>query len=503
LIASAWKAGLTPDDEQARYPIVNIRPFESENQYMAVTVHSDGKKYLLVKGSTDKLLAMSTSMWTTEGQRPLDVPVVQEWQRRLSLEALRVISFAYKEIREEEMVFDDSIYHDCVYAGMQGMYDPPRQEAKLAIEDCKTAGIKVIMITGDHKETAGAIAQKLALSDDKIEMISGAELDQIDDKRLRGVCDETEVYARVSPTHKLRIVKQLQARNHIVAMTGDGVNDAPALKAANIGIAMGSGTDVAKEASSMVVMDDNFASIVTAVRYGRVIFDNLRHIILFILSTSFGGVLTLAMSIFLGMPLPLLPAQLLWINLVTDGISTFPLAYEKEHGNVMTRSPRPPNAGLIPGNMLFTIIFAGIIMMFGTLAVYQWALHTYGYFDVLGDLQNAPLTKARTMAFVTLALFQIWNVHNSRSIDSSLFQIGAFSNKPLLMIGVVSLTLQTMAIHVPGLNVLMRATPLEAHEWLICISVSLSIVVLVEVKKLLTRVWKRTNGQRPVVYTGA
>jgi P-type Ca2+ transporter type 2C len=500
LISSAWKGGLLPDDEQGLYPIINIRPFESENQYMAITVRSEGKKYLLVKGSTDKLLAMSSSMWTEDGQIELDEDLVQEWQHKLSLQALRVISFAYREIREDEMVYDDSTYHDCVYVGMQGMMDPPRQEVKDAIKDCKTAGIKVIMITGDHKETAGAIAEELQLTDadGRVDLMTGAELDETSDKRLRALCDETEVYARVSPMHKLRIVKQLQARNHIVAMTGDGVNDAPALKAANIGIAMGSGTDVAKEASSMVVMDDNFASIVSAVRYGRVIFDNLRHIILFILATSFGGVLTLTMSIALGMPLPLLPAQLLWINLVTDGISTFPLAYEKEHGNVMVRPPRAPNAGLIPGNMLFTIIFAGIIMMFGTLAVYHWALQEYGYFDVIGDLQNGPLMKARTMAFVTLALFQIWNVHNSRSLDSSLFQIGLFSNKPLLFIGVASLSLQTAAIHVPGLNFLMRTTPLEAHEWIICISVSLSIVALVEIKKLLVRIWQPSPGKLAV-----
>jgi Ca2+-transporting ATPase len=405
-----------------------------------------------------------------------------------------VISFAYREVREDEMVYDDSVYHDLVYVGMQGMYDPPREEVKDAIKDCKTAGVKVIMITGDHKETAGAIARQLELSDERIDMMSGVELDNTSDKRLRALCDETEVYARVSPTHKLRIINQLQARNHIVAMTGDGVNDAPALKAANIGIAMGSGTDVAKEASSMVVMDNNFASIVTAVRYGRVIFDNLRHIILFILSTSFGGVLTLTMSIVLGMPLPLLPAQLLWINLVTDGISTFPLAYEKEHGNVMLRAPRPPNAGLIPGNMLFTIVFAGLIMMLGTLAVYQWALEEYGYFQVIGDLQNAPLAKAQTMAFVTLALFQIWNVHNSRSLNSSLFQIGPFSNKPILIVMLVSLSLQTAAIHVPILNTLMRATPLELQEWIICISVSLSIIVLIESKKLLVYFWHRSGA---------
>ncbi|MAT38096.1 MAG: ATPase [Ectothiorhodospiraceae bacterium] len=493
LITSAWKAGLDPDEEQKNFPIVNIRPFESENQYMAVTVRSEGKKILLVKGSTEKLLDMCATMWTNGGEVPLERESVIDDMQSLTSQAYRVIGFAYKVIDESVMVYDDDAYHDCVFVGMQGMYDPPREEAKKAIAECKSAGVKVIMITGDHKETATAIAKELKLSDERVDMLTGADVEKLTDKRLRALSDETEVYARVSPEHKLRIVKQLQARDHIVAMTGDGVNDAPALKAANIGIAMGSGTDVAKEASSMVVIDDSFASIVEAVRHGRVIFDNLRHIILFILATSLGGVLTLLFSIVLGMPLPLLPAQLLWINLVTDGISTFPLAYEKEHGNVMTRRPRPPDAGLIPGNMVITILFAGIIMMFGTLGLYEWALHEYGYFNVIGDLQAAPLAKARTLAFVTLALFQIWNVHNSRSLNSSLFQIGPFGNKPLIIVGFVSLTLQVAAIHVPGLNVLLRATPLTMHEWLLCIAVSLSIVFLVEFKKLLIRMWRSTT----------
>jgi len=489
LLASAGKAGWNLRELRDNHPIVNIRPFESELQYMAVTVREDGKKLLLVKGSTERILAMCDRMQTADGITGLDEKRVKDRVADLSSKALRVIAFAWKELGEDEKVTDDSVYHGCVFAGLQGMYDPPREAAKQAIAACKTAGIKVIMITGDHRETARAIAEELRLDDEQIDVLTGAELEKLSDKRLRALSDMTEVYARVSPMHKLRIVKQLQKRRHIVTMTGDGVNDAPALKAANIGVAMGAGTDVAKEASSMVVMDNSFASIAAAVRYGRVIFDNLRHIILFILSTSFGGVLTLTASILAGMPLPLLPAQLLWINLVTDGISTFPLAYEKEHGDVMKRPPRPPNAGLVPKEMLFTIIFAGIIMMLGTLGVYKWALATYGYGVLAPELQGFPLEKARSMAFVTLALFQIWNVHNSRAVHSSLFEIGVFANKPLLIVMFVSLSLQAAAIHVPGLNTLLRAVPLNLQEWLICIGTSMSIVLLIELKKLLVRRW--------------
>ncbi|MDT8324464.1 MAG: HAD-IC family P-type ATPase, partial [Bacteroidota bacterium] len=489
LLASAAKGGLDVAALSARFPVVNLRPFESELQYMAVTVRADGRKLLLVKGSTERVLTMCTRMQTADGEAAVDADGVQADAATLASDALRVIAFAWREIPEDATVFDDDSYRDCVFAGLQGMYDPPREEARQAVEDCRRAGIKVIMITGDHRDTARAIARQLRLDDEQIDVLTGAEVEKMSDKRLRALSDMTEVYARVSPMHKLRIVRQLQQRDHIVAMTGDGVNDAPALKAANIGVAMGAGTDVAKEASSMVVMDNNFSSIAAAVRHGRVIFDNLRHIILFVLSTSFGGVLTLTASILAGMPLPLLPAQLLWINLVTDGISTFPLAYEKEHGDVMRRPPRPANAGLVPKEMLVTILIAGIIMMLGTLGVYQWALSTYGYYSVTPDLQGFPLEKARSMAFVTLALFQIWNVHNSRSVHSSLLHIGPFSNRPLLLIMLVSLTLQVAAIHIPGLNTLLRVAPLTVAEWMICVGTSLSIVLLIEVKKLLARLW--------------
>jgi Ca2+-transporting ATPase len=497
LLASAAKAGFDAQELAASFPIINIRPFESELQYMAVTVHEEGRKLLLVKGSTERILSMCDRMQGIEGPVPIDAPGIAADAAELSSEALRVIAFAWKEIPEEETVFDDTTYHHCVFAGMQGMYDPPREEVRQAITDCKNAGIKVIMITGDHRDTAKAIAEKLKLDDEQIDVLTGTDLDKMSDKRLRALSDMTEVYARVSPMHKLRIVRQLQERSHIVTMTGDGVNDAPALKAANIGVAMGAGTDVAKEASSMVVIDNNFASIAAAVRYGRVIFDNLRHIILFVLSTSFGGVLTLTASILAGMPLPLLPAQLLWINLVTDGISTFPLAYEKEHGDVMRRPPRPVSAGLVPKEMLISILFAGIIMMLGTLGIYQWALNTYGYNTLTPDLQGFPLEKARSMAFVTLALFQIWNVHNSRSVHSSLFTIGFFSNRPLLVIMLVSLTLQVAAVHLPGLNDLLRVVPLSVKEWLICVGSSLSIILLIELKKLLARRWTVTHGPAP------
>jgi len=493
LIVAARKAGLDHDLESRQFPVVDIRPFESENQYMAMTTYSDGGKYLLIKGSTERILDMSSRMWTERGEIPVDRAAIEAQASQMAEEALRVIAFAYREIGEHEEVFDDGVYRDCIFVGLQGMYDPPREEARKAVAACKEAGIKVVMITGDHKDTAKAIASQLKLDEDRIDVVTGAELEKMSDADLLERSHSTEVYARVSPMHKLRIVKALQGRKHIVAMTGDGVNDAPALKAADIGVAMGSGTDVAKEAASMVVADDNFASIASAVRYGRVIFDNLRHIVLFVLATSLGGVLTVASSILAQFPLPLLAAQLLWINLVTDGISTFPLAYEKEHGNVMRRPPRASNAGLVPAHMVVSIVIAGIVMMIGTLFVYKWALQTYSFYQVTPELRELALMKSRSMAFVTLALFQIWNVHNSRSATQSLFTIGFATNRPVLLIMLVSLTLQVLAIHLPGLNDLLHVTPLTINEWLMCTGVSLSIIVVIEIRKLFGR--KLSSGK--------
>jgi len=493
ILVGAIKAGMDPDSLVSIYAVTSIRPFESELQYMAVTVRHGEKQYLFVKGSVERILEMCDTVYGDDGRRILDAAEMYARAESLSARALRIIATAWREIPKDVTTTDEHIYQGLTFAGFLAMYDPPREEVKLAVDNCKMAGIKVIMITGDHRDTAKAIAEQLSLHDEQIDVLTGSELDRMSDKELYAACEMTEVFARVSPMHKLRIIKALQERKHIVTMTGDGVNDAPALKAANIGVAMGAGTDVAKEAASMVVIDNSFASIAEAVRYGRIVFDNLRHIILFILSTSLGGVLTLMASILAGMPLPLLPAQLLWINLVTDGISTFPLAYEKEHGDVMRRPPRPVNASLISKEMLFTILFAGIIMMLGTLGVYNWALEYYGYNDVVQDLKGFPLLKAQTMAFVTLALFQIWNVHNSRSLHSSILRIGPFSNLPLLFIMFVSLTLQVLAVHLPGLNTLLRVTPLNAHEWIICVGTSLSIVLLIEVKKLLQRHWTNSH----------
>ncbi|MDQ1265177.1 MAG: family hydrolase, partial [Bacteroidota bacterium] len=328
------------------------------------------------------------------------------------------------------------------------------------------------------------------------------EIDNLSDDELFKRIPDIDVFARVAPHHKFRIVKQLQAHGNLVAMTGDGVNDAPALKQADIGVAMGSGTDVAKESAQMVLMDDNFASIVQAVRRGRVILHNLQHILIYILATSFGGLLTIAVSVLAGMPLPLLPAQLLWVNLVTDGTSTVPLAFEKEHGNVMVFPPRRKGSSLITKAIIKRIIFAGILMMLGTLGVYYIFIQDIMHLSVI-DINNKPVykliyMKAQTVAFCILAFYQIWNVQNSRSIDRSLFfglpysnhgkldRIGITQNKILLGIMLLALVLQIAAVELPFMNIVFNTIPLNFIEWLLVITVSFSIIILVEISKYIS-----------------
>jgi Ca2+-transporting ATPase len=358
------------------------------------------------------------------------------------------------------------------------------------------------MITGDNIRTAKAVAKSVGIAPEKEVPVgmTGVELDRIDDDELYKVVPDVDVYARVAPEHKFRIIKQLQKRGNISAMTGDGVNDAPALKQADIGVAMGSGTDVAKEAASMVLMDDNFAIIVNAVRRGRIVLENLKHIIMYILSTSFGGLLTIATSVMIGFPLPMLAAQLLWVNLVTDGTSTFPLAFEKEHGNVMVFPPRKRKEPLVQGLMIFRMIISGIIMMLGTLFIFYYYNHLDGV-----SAQDA-LDKARTMAFCTLAFFQIWNVQNSRSMERSLFfklpfsknekydRIGFTKNRILFGVMFLAIFLQVIAVELPFMNTLLKTVNIDWIDWLVVISVSFSIIIFIEIEKWIEAVLNRKKN---------
>ena len=340
-------------------------PFESEYQMMAVRALYKNEDCVFAKGAPEQILSKCSTMMDEQGNRiPINIEYLKDIVNKFSQKGLRVLALAGIQKNEIGNITIENL-KDMTFVGFAGIEDSIRPEAVEAVQKCYAAGIRVIMITGDYSKTAQAVAKAVGIAPDKEipVAITGQELDKMSDDDLFEKVDEIDVYARVAPTHKFRIVKQLQRKGNIVAMTGDGVNDAPALKQADIGVAMGTGTDVAKETAHMVLMDDNFATIVKAIRRGRVVLHNLQHIILYILATSFGGILTIATSVLLGLPLPILPAQLLWINLVTDGTSTFPLAFEKEHGNVMVFLPRKKDAPLITRAMFIRMIIAGFIMM--------------------------------------------------------------------------------------------------------------------------------------------
>ncbi len=494
MIAAAEKTGLA-DVARTRWSSSVLLPFESERMFMISEIDDGSERYLLAKGSVERLLEMCSSQARQEGIRPLDRDWIIERQRQFSRRGLRVIATAYRPVDSPDTFDPATDLHDFVFAGLHGIEDPPREEARSAIVDAHHAGIKVVMITGDHATTAASIARQLDLSDGaEIRTIQSTELESMSDDDLYERVGRTDVYARVAPEHKLRIVRQLQKHHQVVAMTGDGVNDAPALKQADIGVAMGSGTDVAKEASAMVVQDDNFATIVSAIRYGRVMFRNLQHMVLYVLCTSTGGVLTLAASVLLGFPLPVMALQLLWINLVTDGTSTIPLAYEKEHGDIMCEPPRHRHEGLLNWQMGERIIGAGLVMMFGTLIAFELVLGDYHSTALSNDIPADALLHARTVAFTTLALFQIWNVHNSRAVSHSLFRIGLLSNKPLLAVTFLAVGLQVAAVELPFMHPFMQTTNLTAKQWALCLGISGSLVVLIEFRKWIGRMFHRARA---------
>lgn len=473
-------------------------PFESENQFMAVDVKHGDERYLTVKGSGVSVIERSKYMLDPEGNIvEIDRNIISRQIIKYSDNGLRVIAMAYKDFDGKDRYEVEDI-SDLIFIGLVGIEDAVREEAVEAVNNCYSAGVKVVMITGDHIRTASAIAKSVGIGKDKEKIIAilGREIDSMTDEELFEKVPNIDVYARVAPEHKFRIVKQLQKHDKVIAMTGDGVNDAPALKQADIGVAMGSGSDVAKEASHMVLMDDNFATIVKAIRRGRIILSNLKHILLYILSTSFGGLLTIASSVLVGYPLPILPAQLLWINLVTDGTSTFPLAFEKEHGDVMRQKPRKKDAPLVPREFVFRIAFAGFLMMLGTIAIFHFSAE-----DIFNPSLD-ELARSRTLAFSTLAFFQIWNVQNSRSYDRSLFfnlpynktdkldRISPFRNPTLLLVMLLAIALQVSAVEIPIMNTLLNTVPLSMDDWLNVMTYSFSIIIFVEIAKYINALLK-------------
>jgi len=483
LLSVAGKAGLWLSDLVADYSMLEELPFDSNRKRMSTIWRGPhGGLTAYVKGAPDVVVGLCTRIQDNGRARPA---TAADRERLLSLnhqladEAMRVLAVAYRDLEEkfaEPTV--DQVERELVFAGLMAMKDPPRSEAKEAIATARRAGLEVVMITGDHKSTAVAIAKELELYGDGDIAFTGSELDEIDDERLTEIVEKIRVYARVSPEHKLRIVRAWGKRGHIVAMTGDGVNDAPALKEADIGIAMGiTGTDVSKEASDMILTDDNFASIVAAVEEGRAIFDNIRRFIHFLLSCNIGELLAMFLASLLGLPLPLLPIQILWVNLATDSLPALALGVEPAEPGGMERPPRPPSEGVITKRIASVMLMQGTVIGLLTLGAF-----VFEYFVMGGSVE-----RARVVAFSTTIFAQNVHAFNVRSNRYSVFKLGLFTNPWLLVaFGVVILS-ELAVIYVPFLQPIFKTMPLGAQDWALVVTLGLMPLVVVEIIKLIGR----------------
>lgn len=461
LLVVAGKAGLRKEDLERTHPLIEEIPFDSERKMMTMIRRSGGTGMAYVKGAPDILLSQCTDYATAEGEvRALTGVIhaaIDSANQQFAQQALRVVALAQRRFDPKPEAFQaGEVERQLVFIGLAAMKDPLRPEVKVAVGRCRQAGIVTVMITGDHKETALAIAREAGFPSGPMQALSGLELNALNEAELAGrVCD-LSVYARVSAEHKLRIVKAWRARGAVVAMTGDGVNDAPAVREADIGIAMGmTGTDVTKEASDMVVTDDNFASIAAAVEEGRSIYDNIRKAVHYLLSCNLSEVLVMLGSTLLGWPLPLLPIHILWINLITDGFPALALAVDPKDPDVMKRPPRDPRARLLDRKRFVAVCLQGTVMAASTLAVFGMSLL------ILKD--EVPF--ARTMTFTTLVLVQLLHAFSCRHERYSLFQIGLMTNRALLGAVVLSALLQAGILVSPWGEAIFNVVPLRADEW--------------------------------------
>jgi P-type Ca2+ transporter type 2C len=488
LIVAAAKADQHRENIERKYPRIDEIPFSSKTKYMA-TFHElpdeKGRVRVFVKGAPERVIALSSELRQDDENHALDETQEQAWNdsaQEMASQGLRVLGLAYRDIMREEIPEIKRRIADnervMILHALAGMIDPARPEVPEAIDRARRARIRVIMATGDHKLTAEAIAREIGILSDGGQVLVGDEVEAMSDDQLDAAVVNTPVFARVSPEHKHRMVEALRRHGEVVAMTGDGVNDAPALKAAEIGIAMGiTGTDVTKETAEMVLTDDNFASIVNAVEEGRVVFENIRKVVKLLIATNFGEILTILTSIILLPPgdLIFLPVQILWVNLVTDGVLDITLALEPKEGDVMDREPRRPNARIVNPEILRNTVFVAIFMAVGTLSIFFSAYN------------NGEIIFARTMAFTTLAMFQVFNALNCRSRDKSVFQLGFFTNPYLIAAMAVSVILQVGVTLIPFMQTALQTTPLSLLNWVTIVAVASTVFIADELRKLVHR----------------
>jgi len=494
LIVAAEKAGMSHAALEPDFPRVGEVPFDSTSKRM-VTLHRtpQGTTVAFVKGSPGTLLAASGAQVRAAGVMPLTSDDRVRWDeinQQLAGAALRLLGLAYRELPEG---YNEGDYaRDLIFVGLVGMIDPLREEAKAAIATCRVAGIRTVMITGDQQPTAAEIARQLGIDRDPqgrpLQTVHGRELTDLDAAGWQRVVAETAVFARVSPKHKLQIVEALQAQGHIVAMTGDGVNDAPALKKADIGVAMGiKGTDVAKETADMVITDDNFATIVGAVEQGRIIYANILRFIHYLFSCNFSEILTVFIAIMIGWSLPLGPLQILWLNMITDIFPALALALEPSAPDMMKRQPRDPKESLLPPRFIGLIVWQGLLLAGVTLLAFFIGMRWYG-------TEGDGLRHAVTLAFMTLALAQVFHAFNARSQRRSAFDARLFTNGWLWGAVLVCLLLQVAAVYVPFLQTVLHTVPLTATDWGVIAACSLLPVAVVELVKVIQRFASRNLG---------
>jgi Ca2+-transporting ATPase len=482
LFEAARHAGFDKAVLEQMHPRLAVIPFDSERKQMTTLHQSSAGVVAYVKGAPEQVLTQCNTALGVDGPVVLEPETVLAEATRLANEGYRVLALARREFTAlPEPLEAETTEQDLTFLGLVALIDPPRTEVPRAVADCQAAGITPVMITGDHPGTAMAIARRLGITDDDRAVLGGDELSRLSDEEFARLAESLRVYARVSPEQKLRIVKALQVNGEFVAMTGDGVNDAPALQRANIGVAMGQkGTDVAREASDMVLLDDDFATIVRAVRAGRRIFDNIRKFIKYTMSSNSGEIWTLFLAPFLGLPIPLLPIHILWINLVTDGLPGLALTAEPAEPGIMHRAPRPPEENIFAQGMWQHILWVGLFIGGVSIAAMAWAI-------------SREAAYWQTMVFTVLTMSQLFQSLAIRSETASLFSIGLFSNLPMLGAILLTLLLQMAVIYTPALNAVFYTQPLPLFDLAVCLLLSSLVFFAVEIEKLLQR--------RGVIYT--
>jgi calcium-translocating P-type ATPase len=485
LLTLARKAGIDPDRVRNEFPRLDIIPFESEHRFMA-TLHHDhgGHAFICVKGAPERILEMCRFERTTDGERPLEPASWLERIDGMASKGQRILAAAVRQVPPEhrELRVHD-VASGLTMLGLYGIMDPPRDEAIAAVAECRAAGIRVKMITGDHAVTARAIADQLGF-DNTLEALTGPEIETLTDQELGERVASVDVFARASPEHKLRLVEALQARGAVVAMTGDGVNDAPALKRADVGVAMGiKGTEAAKEAAEVVLADDNFASIASAVREGRTVYDNLKKTITFFLPINGGESLSIVVAILIGVTLPITPLQVLWINMVSSLCLALALAFEPTEPDAMSRPPRSPDEPILSRFLVWRIAFVSTLFLIGIFGIFEWALS-----------QGANIEKARTLAVNTLVVMEVFYLFSVRFLRTPSLTLYGIFGTPVVVAAVTAVVgLQLLFTYAPFMERFFETRPISLAEGWPVIMAGILLFIILEIEKAIRARWERRD----------